>query len=94
MKPPTDDKLDSLPHVIITSDDIWYPTVLDHLIDISNDIYHSNIDEEEFAPLNECTSMTGSYLYHDDHGPNYVCDIYHNECVTHLGFDLNTTDTS
>ena len=36
--------------------------------------------------------MTGSYLHHDDCCPNYICDVYHNECVTHSRFDLNTTD--
>ena len=38
--------------------------------------------------------MTGHYLHHNDYGPNYVCDVYHNECVTCSGFDLNTTDNS
>ena len=98
MQPPTDDELDNLPHVIITSDDTWDPTVLDHSIDISNDTYHhvmdSNINEEEFTSLDECTSASGSYLHHDDYGPDYVCDVYHNEHVTCFGFDLNTTDNS
>ena len=54
----------------------------------------SNINEEEFASLDECTSMTGSYLHHDDYGPDYICDVNHNECVTCLGFDLSTADNS
>ena len=82
MQPPMDDEIDNLPHVIVTSDDISDPTVLNHLIDISNDTYHpamdSNINEEEFTSLNECASTTGSYLHHDDYGPNFVCNIYHN----------------
>ena len=82
MQSPTDDKIDNLPHIIITSDDIWDRTVLEHLIYIANDIYHPamdfNINEEEFTSLNECTSMTGSYLHHDDYVPNYICDVYHN----------------
>ena len=93
-----DEDLDHLPHVIVTSDDIWDPTVLDHLIDIENDIYNptidSNIDDEDFTSFDECTSATGSYLHHDYYGPNYICDIYHNECITCLGFDLNTTHNS
>ena len=31
-----DEGLDKFPHVIVTSDDIWDPTVLDHSIDIEN----------------------------------------------------------
>ena len=38
--------------------------------------------------------MTGNYLHHDDYGPDYVCDVYHNECVTCSGFDFNTPDNS
>ena len=38
IQPSMDEDLDQLPHVIITSDDIWDPTVLDHLIDIENAI--------------------------------------------------------
>ena len=30
MHPSTDDDLDKLPHVIVTSNDTWDPTVLDH----------------------------------------------------------------
>ena len=49
----TDDNLDWLPHVIVTSDDIWDLTLTDHLIDIENDIYHpamdSNGDDEYFT---------------------------------------------
>ena len=48
-----DEDLDELPHVIIMSDDILDSTVLDHLIDIENDIYHAtidpNIDKEDFT---------------------------------------------
>ena len=40
MQPSMDEDLDKLPHVIITSDDIWDHTVLDHTIDIENDTYH------------------------------------------------------
>ena len=96
MQPPTGDELDNIQHVIMTKIDIWDHTVLNYSIDISNDTYHpamdSNSDEEEFASLNECTSMAGSYLHYNDYGPDYVCDIHHNEHVTCSGFDLNTTD--
>ena len=50
----------------------------------------SNIHDEDFTSSDECTPMTGSYLYHNDYGPDYVCDVYQNEHVTHLGFDLST----
>ena len=39
MQPSTDADPDTLPHVIITSDDTFDP-VLDHSIDIENDMYH------------------------------------------------------
>ena len=55
MQPSMDDDLDKLPHIIITTDDMWDPTVLDHSIDTENDIHHpttdSNIDEEDFTSL-------------------------------------------
>ena len=98
MQPSTDEDLDKLPHVIIASDDIWDPTILDHSIDIANDTYHPimdpTIDEEEFTSVDECTPMTGIYQHHDRYGPNYICDLYHNECMNCLGFDLNTADNS
>ena len=42
MQPSTDDNLDNFPHVIVTSNDLSDPTVLAHLIDIKNDIYHGS----------------------------------------------------
>ena len=61
MQASMDEDLDKLPHVIC-SDDIWDPTILDHSIDIKNDIYHPGmdprIDEEDFTSFDECTSMT------------------------------------
>ena len=54
----------------------------------------STIDEEEFISFDEHTSVTGSYLHHDDYGPNCICDVYHNEHITCLCFDLNTADNS
>ena len=89
MYPCMDEDLDCLPHVIMTSDDIWDPTVLDHLIESENYIYHpamdSIIDDEDFTSFDDCTSVTGSYLHHDDYGPDYICDICHNEHGTCLG---------
>ena len=74
MQPSTNEDLDKLPPVIITSDDKWDPTVLDHLIDIDNDIYHpamnAMIDAEEFVSLDDCTSVTGTYLQYDSYGPD------------------------
>ena len=98
IQPSMDEDLDQLSHVIITSDAIWDATVLDHSIDIENDIYHpamdSNINDEDCTSFDEHTSKTGSYLHHDDYDPNYICDVYHNDCVTCSGFDLNATDKS
>ena len=44
IQPSMDDNLDILPYVIITSDDIWDSTVLDHSIDFENDVYHPTMD--------------------------------------------------
>ena len=41
MQPSMDEDLDKLPHVMITSDNICNPTVLDHSIDIEDDLYHT-----------------------------------------------------
>ena len=60
MQPSMDKDLAKLPHVIITSDDIYHPTM------------DSNIDEEDFTSFDECTSTTGSYLHHNSYGPDYV----------------------
>ena len=96
MQPSTDEDLDRLPHHIVSSDDVWDPTVLDHSINIENDTYYPTrdptIDEEEFSSLDECTSMTGIYLHHDSCHSDYVCDVYHNKCMNCSGFDLKTTD--
>ena len=57
MCPPPDDNLEHLSHVIITSDDIWDPTILNHSIGPSTDTYHHaidpHIDEEEFTSLDD-----------------------------------------
>ena len=44
MKPSTNEDLDQLPHVIITSNDIWDPAILDCSIDVKNDVYHSTMN--------------------------------------------------
>ena len=87
MQASMDEDLYKLPHVIITSDDIWDPTVLDHLIDIENDIYHlgmdSNIDEEDFTSFDKHKSVTGSYLHHDRYSPDMsVMSTTMNESTT------------
>ena len=39
-QPSMDEYLDKPPHVFVTSNDIWDPTILDCSIDIENDTYH------------------------------------------------------
>ena len=98
MQPSTDDDLDTPPLDIITCHDLQDPTVLDHSIDLENDIYHptmdSNIDEEDFTSFDECMSVSRSYLHHNDYDPDYICNVYHNECITCSGCDHNTADNS
>ena len=66
------------------------------MIDHENDLYHPaidpKIDEEEFGSFDEFTFVTRAYLHHDSYSPDYVCDVYPNECMNCFGFDLNTTD--
>ena len=54
MRPPTDKELDSLPHIIMTSDDIWDPSILDNEVspeewydceDIPDDYGDTTFDE-------------------------------------------------
>ena len=98
MCPLMDDNLENLPHVVITSDDIWDPTILDNSIGPSNHTYHPpmdlHIDEDEFTSLDDCPSVTGNYLHHNDYGPDYISDGYHNKHVSCSGLDLITADNS
>ena len=51
MHPSMDEDLDKLQHVIVTSDTIWDPMDLDHLIGIEDNIYHPAMDpmiDEDF----------------------------------------------
>ena len=72
MQPFTDEDLDKLP---------VDARVLDHLIDIENELYHHamdpTIDEEEFISFFECTSTTGTYLHHDSYSPDYMLCLKH-----------------
>ena len=52
MHPPTDEELHTLPTVVLTSDALWESGVLDHKIDVEQDVYHEAMEspkeEEEF----------------------------------------------
>ena len=64
IRPYTDDEWSTLPHVILTSDDKWDPTVLDHSIDdddADNDDWYDaiqNISTRHNEPLFD---RTGEY---------------------------------
>lgn len=48
LRPPTDHELETFPHIIMTSDDDWDPTVLDFVYGDDDDVWHdaiTNIDE-------------------------------------------------
>ena len=99
MQPSTDEDLDTLPHVIVTSDETWDPTVLDHSINIENNIYcpamDPMIDEKDFTSFdNAHLQPEHIYIHCESYGPDDVCDVYHNKQVNHLGFDLNTANNS
>jgi hypothetical protein len=37
IRPPTDEELETLPHIILTSDDVWDPSIMDYEHDASDD---------------------------------------------------------
>ena len=49
MYPPSDHELDSLPHVVLTSDADWDPTMADNEID-SGDVWYDALDTEPPPP--------------------------------------------
>ena len=79
-----DEDLDHLPCVIIAvmifGTLVYHPTM------------DSNINDEDFTSFDDICDWT--YLYHDDYGPDYICDVYHNEHVTRSGLDVNTSNNS
>ena len=61
MTPPTNKDLDELPHVILTSDRKWNPSILDNKFDLTN--LDDELDElpKESVYGDICFDATGNY---------------------------------
>ena len=60
MRPFTDNEWDTLPHVILTSDIDWDPSVLDHSVEDDNDWYQSVSDIQD-NPMSNLFDEFGDY---------------------------------
>lgn len=74
MRPYTDDEWDSLPHVILTSDADWDPSVLDHVFHSQDEIWYDAITHLEDDPTHNLFDEFGNYLYRRAAS----CSIYEN----------------
>ncbi len=88
MRPPTDNELHDLPHVIVTSDLPWNPSVINcdqTIVDMDDlpcenpyGIHHPFDREGNFKPLEIYSLDIGNGMYVEMHFNNYV-----QECVKH-----------
>ena len=62
MQPYTDTEWDTLPHVILTSDQDWDPTVLDHIMD-DDDKWFDTLDEPLTMPGDNNFDEYGNYRH-------------------------------
>jgi hypothetical protein len=72
-----------LPHVILTSDADWDPSVLDHIFTTDSDIWHDAIENLDDIQSNILFDDQGNYLYRNS-SLHHVSDapyIYDNEDV-------------
>ena len=61
MRPPMDKEFDTLPHVVLTQDSTWNPTVLDFDIEDNDDHWHDALEEHELHPYHELFDEFGNY---------------------------------
>ena len=92
MHPPTDEELDTLPTVVLSSDVLWEPGVLDHEINVEEDVYHEAMESpeelEEFNSFDPRYNETGHYLHVDCVAR--VLEAY--QARTHPGQPMDTDD--
>ena len=62
LRPYTDDEWDALPHVLLTSDDEWDPTVLDHAHADDDDIWFDALSEHQNDIADTLFDEQGNYL--------------------------------
>ena len=63
VRPPTDKEMNELPHVILTSDAFWDPSILDNTTDIQSEIWYKGNDVPEpfhNHPFNEYGEFIGN----------------------------------
>ncbi|EEC44015.1 predicted protein [Phaeodactylum tricornutum CCAP 1055/1] len=63
MRQPTDSEFESLPHVVLTSDIDWDPSILDNEVDMVNDWYDAMQDLPGNAYVEPRFDNTGQYLH-------------------------------
>jgi hypothetical protein len=61
MRTPTDNEYNTLPHVALTSDAVWDPSVLDFDIEENDDAWHDAMDEHEEHPYHKLFDEFGNY---------------------------------
>jgi len=61
IRPPTTHEFDTLPHVVLTQDSTWDPTVLDFDIEDTVDHWHDALEEHELHPYHELFDEYGNY---------------------------------
>ena len=69
LRPYTDDEWESLPHVILTSDTDWNPSVLDNTID-DDDTWFDTISEFPDGDANSLFDLCGNYRHR--HTSHYI----------------------
>ncbi|KAG7345437.1 hypothetical protein IV203_032968 [Nitzschia inconspicua] len=61
MRPPTDKEFDTLPHIVLTSDNTWDPSVLDFDHEEEDDQWFDAIEHQEAHPYSELFDEYGNY---------------------------------
>ena len=65
LRPPTDHEFENLPHVILTSDTDWDPSILDNKIDIGTDTWYDSSDDNFDSYIQSSFDETGNYKYRE-----------------------------
>ena len=75
MESPSDDEMDQLPHVIMTSDLDWDPSVLDEEVDINDILDPANQGPDYFSYVERRINPDGSYAHR--HVAQHGTSAYH-----------------
>lgn len=97
LRPPTDFELQSLPHIILTSDNEWDPSVLDNKIDDSTDTWYNEDDNIESFTHHPFDAI-GTYKYreiaelnicHSNQFPVITYDYILDDMITRYVLNIN-----